>query len=298
MKQVSFLVIFAILSGFSSVFIDANPTFRLTEPQKRWFDAMEQEWMTPFKKLANLDDQEMKVVIDTINDMKKQRFDWLFQSEKIKYHHDKSIPDNIMQKIYTILQKHGINPHRIDIRSPLCSPIWAFASISDQPNVSSKSQNRKIVTLDFQYGQKSNPTLWIYEPCYTMSDEILENTLLHECGHLAEAHGGQRELLTKLLDEKNITEEEQDTFFKRFTCVIELIADQRLTIGSEDRVVKMLSEYGKKEYNKEMVVKSLTGLSKDCLKINYDDGYPSYSVRWLSLMAMMKSMSQKIQENL
>lgn len=285
---ISFISFIAFLAPFwTSLF--SNPAFRLTNEQKAWFDSLETEWQKPFKDLANLNDEEMKSVVDTISEMKKHCFDWLFQKENRKsFHHDTNIPKNIMKKIHTILKKYGINPYRIDIHFHKNS-TWLAAA-----NDSVKLTNHLVLAPPFH--NSSNPKIIICKSLYDKNDDIFENTILHECGHLAEAHNGQTKLLKNILLKKNIDAVAIDRFFKRFTCVIELIADQRLTIGNENNVDKMMAEYGGFLRAELTIIKKIANFLsinfRDCLKIDYDKGYPSDSTRFTALQMMRFALSK------
>lgn len=283
MKKHLLFVIFMLFLPFFSTFIVCNPAFQVTEAQKKWFDNLEKEWIEPFKKLTKLDDQEMRLVLGTISDMKKQRFDYLFKAENLEYFHDENIPKEVMQKTYKILEKHGINPYRIDIKTNKKEKDLAAAG--DDPSIFKHIKQDNTVFFSFRYEQQ-NPTLWINEQSYKRNDDFFENTILHEFGHLSEAHRGQRLFLSAILKEKNISKEDREKFFKRFTYSIEFIADQRLTINNKKIIENMIKEYGKSEEVKKL----LSTTSIDDLKIIYEGSYPSDLARWLSLTKMKQTM--------
>lgn len=285
-KNLFFIIFFPFLTLFCSLIL-SNSIFHLTESQKNWFDGLEREWIEPFKKLAHLSDKEVKMVKDIIADVKKQRFEWLFLPEKNQYYHDKNIPRDLMQRLYNVLQKYGINIYRIDIRTEKPEEN-CIAAVGDSPHYLVKRDDQ-IIALRYE----TNPILWVYEALYSLDDDTFESVLLHECGHLVEAHSGQRILLQEILKDKKVDNESVEAFFKRFTCIIELIADQRLTIASGDYVLKMLSKYGTRKYTKEMLLNSVASIPRDRLKINYDAGYPSYAVRSIALMAMTSNVLYK-----
>jgi len=287
MKKRLLLAFFVLLLTFFSIFFGCNPAFQLTEAQKEWFDNLEKEWIEPFKKLANLDDQEMKLVLDTIGEMKKQRSDYLFKAEKVEYFHDKNIPKEVMQRTYKVLEKHGINPYRIDIKTKI-EEKDLIAEATDHVTIKRffNIQNETTV-FDFQY--HSNPTLWLHESSYTLSYDFFENTILHELGHLGEAHSGQRALLRIVLEGKKVPKKEIKSFFKRLIYAIEFIADQRLTINNRRNIENMIKEYSESKENKKTIEGLLSTSSVDDLKITYDERkYPSYIARWLSLTMMKK----------
>jgi|GEM_PF-6769342 len=294
-KNISFFIAFTAFLGLFNSYTRSNPTFLLTEQQKLWFNTMEKPLLDSFKQLTNLDDEEFKVVVSTIIDMKKQCFNRIFQLDKSSteglYHHDERIPKHIMEKIYKTVEKHGISPYSVNIELGSGSDaLEGYAGALDYPSISATTtKQNKIVCFTVNYTQK--PTLYIYKDFYDVDNNTFESFLLHEFGHFVEAHSGQRAILGHILSERNIPEKERDNFFKRFTCIIELIADQRLTIGNKSLVERMMTKYHSPAVETEIIKKfGSSSIDYKHLQIDYDAGYPKYSTRWVALKMMQTAL--------
>ena len=193
---------------------------------------LEQDALVEIKNACKINDGPWKHFIELVSSIKRYNREKLLKTPRKTYEHSRQIPTDILRIINNLLSTQGIQPTALDIKildnkkSHSHADFVTLASI-----VQGMRWNPKLITKESIH--LKTPTLYINPELFNKSKADIEFTILHEMGHLLEAHPVV-EVLINALFSKYFTSDTAKAARDNLDIIHEYIADQYVAVQSKE----------------------------------------------------------------